>query len=92
MLGLERDRRPVAERGVQPLAIVDLVDEDADVVRRVAVIAITGAVDLLALERSHEALGLGVVVGIADPAHAGGNPVVFQQAGILGTGVLGGFN
>ena len=88
MLGLERDGRLTAKRGMQALAIVDLVDEAADVARRVAVIAIAGAVDLFALEGSDEALGLGVVVRIADPAHAGGDPVGLQEAGVLGTGVL----
>src|SRR2546423_11496042 len=88
VFGLERDGRLIAERGVQALAVVDLVDEGADVVCRDAVITIAGGVDLFTLERSDEALGFGVVVGIADPAHAGGNSVGLQQAGVLGTGVL----
>src|SRR5271168_3330235 len=53
-----------------------------------AVIAMAGAVDLFALEGSDKALGLGVVVGIADPAHAGGDAVPVEHAGVLGTGVL----
>jgi hypothetical protein len=60
VLGLERDRRLIAERGVQSLAVVELVDEGADVVCRVAVIALAGAVDLFVLEGSDEPLGLGV--------------------------------
>ena len=85
VLGLERDGRLIAERGMQALAVIDLVDEGADVARRVAVIAIASAVDLFALEGSDEALGLGVVVGIADPAHAGGDALALQEAGVLGT-------
>src|SRR5215472_3557781 len=74
VLSLERDGRLIAERGVQALAVVDLIDEGRDVARRVAVIAIERAVNLFAFERPDEALGLGIVVGIADPAHAGGDP------------------
>ena len=88
MLGLERDGRLIVERRVQALAVVDLVDKGAEMARRGAVIAVPGAVDLFALERPDETLGLGVVVGIADPAHAGGNPVGLQQAGVVGAGVL----
>ena len=50
MLGFERHRRLIAERGVQALTVVDLIAKGADVVCRVAVIAIAGAVDLLVLE------------------------------------------
>ena len=46
------------------------------------------AVDLLLLERLHEALRLGIVVGIADPAHAGGNAVLLQQIGVVAAGIL----
>ena len=49
MLGLERDGRLIVERRVQALAVVDLVDEGAEMARRVAVIAVPGAVDLFVL-------------------------------------------
>jgi hypothetical protein len=39
-------------------------------------------------KRPDEALGLGVAIGIANPTHAGRNPVSVKQAGIFGTGVL----
>ena len=48
--GLELDGRPIGQRGVQPLAVVDLVDEAADLPAGVAQVAIGAAIDLLVLE------------------------------------------
>src|SRR5438132_7407656 len=52
------------------MPIVDVFDEDTDRLARVFKITIISAVDFLLLECFHEALRLGVVVGITDPAHA----------------------
>src|SRR5687768_4274708 len=51
-------RRPVAERRVQPLAIIDGFDKGADAAAGCIEVCIGAAVDFLLLERSHEALGL----------------------------------
>ena len=55
---------------MQSLSIVNVFDEDADRLPCVVEIAIIAAVYLLLFECSHEALSLGIVVGIADPTHA----------------------
>src|SRR5215208_1196511 len=89
MPSLELGRRSIVERGVQALDVVDPVDEVADRALGGASITVEGAVDLLGLERAHEALGLGVVVGIADPAHARGDAMSRQHLGVVAAGVLG---
>ena len=43
------------------------------------------------LECLHEALGLGVVVGIAAPAHGAGETVLLQDGAIVFGGILGRF-
>src|SRR5215470_424104 len=64
------------------------LDEAADRAARLVGIVIPAPVDLLLLERFHEALGFGVVVGRADPAHARLDPVLGETRGLLGTSVL----
>ena len=71
--------------------IVDGFDERSQVLARLSQIAVDGAVDLLGLEGFHEALGLGVVVGVGDPAHAWRDAMPGQPLGVLGAGILGGF-
>jgi hypothetical protein len=70
MPSLELGGRAVAQCRVQALGVVDLLDEGTDAALGFMVIAIEPPVDLLGLERLHEALGLGVVVGNADPSSA----------------------
>jgi hypothetical protein len=53
------------------LPVVDALDELADPYSGVGQVAIVTPVDLLLLQRAHEALGLRIVVRVADPAHAG---------------------
>ena len=55
---------------MQSLAIVDLFDELSDRATCSGSIPISLPVDFLVLERLHEALCLGIVVRIADAAHA----------------------
>src|SRR3954454_6109693 len=81
---LELDRRSIAERRMQPLAVVDLFDEGADLLAGIIDVAIVSSVDLLLLERLHEALGLGIVVGIADAAHAGLDVAPGKDGGVFG--------
>ncbi len=70
--GFELKGRLVSERRVQPVLVVDLCDEVIDAAAGVADVDEGPAVDLFGLERLHEAFGLGVVEGIAGPAHADG--------------------
>src|SRR6185436_17841709 len=53
--GIELGRRAIAQGRVQALLVVDLVDEGADAACRLAMVAIEPAVDLLGLQRLHEA-------------------------------------
>ena len=51
-------------------------------------IAIAFAIDLFVLERVHETLDLGVVIGVPDAAHAGHDTVRSEQVGVVATGIL----
>src|SRR5262249_44859371 len=63
-------RRSIGERRVQAAAVVDVFEEGADRRARVVYVAVGCSVDLLLLERAHEALRLGIVGGTANAAHA----------------------
>src|SRR5437899_9762013 len=49
---------------------IDLLDETADHLSSLIGVTVAAPVHLLLLERFHEALRLGIVIRIADPAHA----------------------
>ena len=86
--GFELNGWFIAEGGVEPLAVVGFFEEAADVGAGVFDGLVVFGVDLLFLERLHEALGFGVVIGIACSAHAGGDGVVCKSLGIVVAGVL----
>src|SRR5438034_2396212 len=65
----------IVQRRVQPLPIVDLLDEAADRAARLLRGAVGAPIDLFALQGAPEAFRLGVVVRPADPAHARLDPV-----------------
>ena len=71
--GFELDRGFVAQRRVEALGVVDGFDEGADLAAGVLEVGLGLGVDLLGLQRLHEALGLGVVERVARPAHADGD-------------------
>jgi len=75
---------------MQALAVVDLLDEAADERPRRGDVAVGAPVDLLLLEGPHEALCLGVVVRVADPAHARPDAVRRQPGDVVFTGILPG--
>ena len=54
--------RPIAERGVKPLAVVITLDEVFDVRTQMIAIAVIAGIDLLVLERFHEAFATGIGV------------------------------
>ena len=76
---------------MQALAIVDLLDEGADAGAGIGDVTVPAGVNFLLLESFHEALTFGVVVRIADPAHAGLDVMGGQQGRVVGAGILGGF-
>jgi hypothetical protein len=67
---------------VQTFLIVDIRDEAIDPAAGVTDVGECLAVDLFGLERLHEAFSLGVVKGIARPAHADGDVAVRQSLAI----------
>ena len=73
---------------VQPLAIVDFFDESANFVVRMMCVTIAASVDLLLLERLHEALRHRVVVRAANPAHARLDGVRLEPADVVAARVL----
>jgi hypothetical protein len=73
---------------VQSLAIADPFDENTDRGTRVVDVSIGSTIDLLELERLDEALRLGVVVRIADAAHARLDVMPLEQFGAVATRVL----
>ena len=73
---------------MQPVAIVVLLDERRNVRAQVVEIPIGVRVDLLPLERLHEALTTGVVIGVGGPTHARDHVVRSQQGHVLLRGIL----
>src|SRR2546423_15375787 len=67
---------------------VYVFDEDTDRLARVFKITIVSAVDFLLLECFHEALRLGVVVGITDPAHARLDIIGSKHGGVITASIL----
>ena len=68
---------------MQPVAIVVLLDERGNVRTQVVEIPIGVGVNLLSLERLHEALTTGVVIGVGRPAHARDHVARSQQGHVL---------
>src|SRR5271155_5182014 len=64
-IGFELDRGFVAERGMQSASVIDVFDEGAYVGSGFLDRGVGFRVHFLLLQGSHEALGLGVVVGVA---------------------------
>src|SRR5580692_9665031 len=73
---------------MQSASVVDVFDEGAYVGSGCLDRGVGLGVDFLLLQCSHEALGLGVVVGVAGAAHAGSDPVGLQPFAIFVAGVL----
>ena len=77
--GFELNRRPISDRRVKALAVVDLFDEGSNIASGFVDTLIALSVDLLSLERLHEAFGFGVVIRIGRTAHAGSCADAFEQ-------------
>ena len=75
-------RRFVAQRRMEPPAIVVAVDENRDVFSQVIEVAVFVRINLLPLESLHEAFATGVVVRIRRPAHARNQFVLPQHCNV----------
>jgi len=84
----ELNRGVVAEGGVEPVSIIDVFEEGADVASSVFERRAGLAVDLLVFEGAHEALGLGVVVGVTGAANVEAQAAGLQSIGVGSAGVL----
>ena len=73
---------------MQSASVIDVFDEGAYVGSGLLDRGIGLGVDLLLLQGSHEALGLGVVVGVAGPAHAGSDPMGLQPFAVFMASIL----
>src|SRR5262245_54882997 len=73
---------------MEPLLIVDLLNEGSD--RRVGIleVAIPSAIDFFYFQCLDETLGPRVVIGITGPAHADGDPPGFQSPDVFAAGIL----
>jgi hypothetical protein len=73
---------------VEAVGVVDILDEGADAVAGVFEVGVGRAVGFLGFERLHEAFGLGVVVGIAWPAHGALKASLVEPRCVLARSVL----
>src|ERR1700687_1547520 len=85
---LELFRRTVLERRVQPLPVIVLSDEDLQVRPQIPHVLVVARVNLFAFQGLDETLAERIVVGISRAAHTGKHLMPFQQADVVGTGVL----
>ena len=88
VLLLELRRAEITERGMQTLRVVDLIDEVRKVGGDILHGFIVHQVDGLDLKRLHEALGSGIVIWIASPAHRTDQPMASKELTIRSRGVL----
>ena len=72
-------------------AVIVLIDEGCHVPMYMLKITIRIRVDFLPLERLHEALATGIVVGVRRPAHAREHLMLPEQLHVGPGGILGGF-
>ena len=73
---------------MQPLAVVDLIDEERQSIDHILEPLVAGEIDLLAFQGLHEAFGLGVVVGVAPSAHRALQAMILELLAIGVGGVL----
>jgi hypothetical protein len=73
---------------VEPLGVVDVIEELAQVSFSLGTCLVVLEMDRLSLERLEEALGFGVVGGMARRRPTHSRPDLLQTADLLGAGVL----
>jgi len=73
---------------METVGVVDGLDEVADLASGVFDRGVGFGVHLLGFERLHETFGLGIVVRIGHPAHAGGDLARLQTLGVVAASIL----
>ena len=86
--GLEGNGGLAAERGVEAVGVVDVLDEGADATAGVFEVGVGLAVGLLGFQRLHEAFGLGVVPRVARPAHGALEAALIEPRRVFARSVL----
>jgi hypothetical protein len=66
-----------------------MLDEFADALLGIDDIAIGSAIDFFVLQRSHEALSLGIIIRVANPAHARLDAMCRKSCSVFSAGILG---
>jgi hypothetical protein len=77
---------------MEPAVVVDILDEVGKVFSDIVEGFENDRVNSFDLQRLHEALGLGVVVGIASAAHRADQTLINKKLPVDLGGILGGFN
>src|SRR5215211_1700932 len=80
--------RQISEARVQSLLVVDLLYELGYVPLCFLKAAVVLKVDLLHLQRSEKALGLGILVGVAYRSHTDPYSALLQASNVLSAGIL----
>src|SRR5215510_6407365 len=73
---------------MEPVLIVDLLNECCDAGHGVIEVAITSAIDFFNFQCFDKTLGPCVVIGIAGSAHADGDTAGFESLDVFAAGVL----
>jgi hypothetical protein len=92
VLILELRGAQIAERRMEPVFVVDLLDEVGKVLCDVVEAFEGHRVDSFDLESFHEAFRLGVVIGVTPASHRTDQISRFQRLAVRLGSVLGGFN
>ncbi len=80
---LELGRAEVAQRRVETLVVIDLVEHASKIEADRSEVLIAASVPLLVFELANEALAKGVVVRVARTAHADLSAVLLEQSDIF---------
>ena len=89
VMAFELGGRQIAERGMQPLLVIDLFEELADRSTCFSQVPVFVAMDFVVLQRFHERFAGRVVPRIALARHADFDAVGLEQVRIVVAGILG---
>jgi hypothetical protein len=87
-LAFELRRGQVPQRRVDPLAIVDLIEEPSHPPQRVVEVLVLREIDLLLLDRSHDPIGISMLFGFAHAHHADPHGAADQHLDVGRGGIL----
>lgn len=88
LLFRNRGVRSVAQRGVQSLPIVIVLDELLDVRSQMFQVIVFASLDFFPLQRLHEAFAAGIVIRVRRTTHARNHPTLLEEVHVFCTGVL----